>query len=263
MSGVNEHFPQFGANDPIVERGLNGMARFCERASLFPNVQGANVTANGNGVLIMPDAFDASIPFYNGDSVNSIPAYGVALLNGINTDGGSPLYKTKQPDVFGTQNNWLLNGGSVIPASSFGWGQAIPGMGPCGSSGFWAAYNTSDGTPLAKARWGLRSGSYLLRKSTYGFLIQGIVDSSAGIALVIPEPMFWFRGQPTADIASGASGDVTIFYKKVSTGVTQTNVLNDSSCTVLKTQNVRVLYNPDAEDDNVTQNPWQITDGYT
>jgi hypothetical protein len=259
MAGVNEKFCDFGADDEIVGRNLNGMARAIERLSLFPNVAGANITANGNGVNIMPDQFDPAILFYNADSVNSIPAYGVALLNGINTDSGTPMYKTKQPDTYGCQNNWLLNGGSVIPKSSYGWARAISGMGPCGSMGFIAAYNTGDGTPAAKQRWGLRSGSYLLRKNTYGFLIQGVYSASDGLALVIPEGMWWFRGQPTADIAAGATGTVTIFYNGSTTGVTMTNVLNDSDCTVKGSKNCRVLYNPDAEDIN----PWQITDGRT
>lgn len=211
MAGINEKLPQFFSTDEILARGLNTMARAVERVSLFPSVSGARVTADGNGVSIMPDQFDPAILFYNADSANSIPAYGIALLNGTNTDTGTPMFKVKQPDVYGCQSNWLLNGGSVIPKSSFGWGQAVFGMGPCGEVGFKAAYDSNDGTPAQGSMWGPQSGTYLLKKNSGGFQVQGIYDSTNHIAMVVPAPMLSLIGKTNAAIGKGASGVVNVW----------------------------------------------------
>jgi len=193
-------------------------------------------------------------------SGESIPPGSVLRATGFSRrTNGQTVITVAKPNTYGSQDmhfisNWC---GPTIADGKYGTCQDI-------SQPMLAAYASGDGTPAFGQRWGPRNNVWNLKKSTLGWRVIGLQSIPTGdtpltFAVVIREPMWWFRGQPTGDVAAGASGTVTIFYNGTTTSVTMANVLNDSSCTVKGSQNCRVLYNNDAEESS----PWQFTDAHT
>src|SRR4029450_10575415 len=93
--------------------------------------------------------------FYNGDT-NTIPSYGVCLLNGSQSAGNETVKfpKVKRPDTFGSQWSAIVNDAAPVAYQKWGKAQQTEVM--------IAAYDSSDGTPVPGENWGVRSGDYLL-----------------------------------------------------------------------------------------------------
>lgn len=188
-------------------------------------------------------------------SGESIPPGSILRATGFSRRiNGQTVVTVGKPNTYGSQDmhfvsNWCA---AAVADGKYGTCQDV-------SQPMLAAYTASDGTPAFGNRWGPRNAGWNLRKSTLGWRVVGLQtiatgDTPLNFAVVIREPMWWFRGQPTADIASGATGTVTIFYNGSTTGVTMANVLNDSSCTAKGSKNCTCEYMLDTEDSS----PWQL-----
>lgn len=111
------------------------------------------------------------LPVYN-DSGETIPAFAAMRISGI--VASTLEFKVAKPNSNNAVNNILFNGPVEIPAASFGIGTADT---PAG-----VRYDTADGTPSNGDEWGVSSADWKLRNARNGFLIQGVIDSSVGIA---------------------------------------------------------------------------------
>lgn len=256
-SGINPVLPSVARGDVIRGEHLDTVYSFVNRYSGMPRQGNAHVLVNAAGSFSNPLEREPYFNVYNGAN-SAIPAYGVALFNGAQMEASSvPLPLLKQPDTFGCQYNFAIASPSGIPSSATGLAQMV-GWGP-----LIAAYDSADGTPSAGQCWGPRNGTWLLKKNTGGFRILGVWDSSNHWALVWPEPMTSFRGQPTADIAAGNSGTVTIYTgaygSEASTGVTKSSIQNNSSCTVKGSQICRCVWDWDSSGSEL----WQFDVGKT
>ena len=165
--------------------------------------------------------------WYNSDS-STCPAFGVFRTTGLKavegvTSSQMPLpnlpINGAQPNTYGSQYTHFLNGPVEILTTRFGTFQDDDKM-------MIAAYDTSDGTPAAGESWGPRTGTWLLKKNTGGFMIIGNLNTTQGWALVKRVPFIRFHGVTDAAIAKDASGTVSIFY---GTGAGTDSTVNMSS----------------------------------
>ncbi len=188
-------------------------------------------------------------------NAGTIPAYGVVRVTGVSiVEAGRVVLTVDQPNAYGCQANCFINGTVAVSAGQYG---------SCMRAGALVAlYDTADGTPAFGDAWGPRSGTWKLKKNTGGFFCLGPpTNSGLGLALFAPLPMLSFRGQPTADVAAGASGTVNIYAgafgsETALSGQSISNVRNDSSCTVKGNQICTVIYVPD-------NGGWQFVNGKT
>lgn len=194
--------------------------------------------SNGAGIFTVPEPDDGML-FYNGDAT-TIPAYGVVLRNGVQAAGGPDFsIKAKRPDAWSCQENFLINGPNSVESTS--WGNAQFGDG----NTFIAAYDSADGTPAKDEFWGPQSGTYLLKKLTVGFIVDGVYDSTNHYVLVRSVTNYRFRGKPTADVPSLSIGTVNPWMNFNGTDTASTvnvSVYNGSSCTVKGGQLVWCLW---------------------
>lgn len=238
---------EFNKGDPLLASDLTALSRRIGPRGFNRGMH--TLAINGTTHSLIDDAPDPGISVFNGEAT-TVPAFGLVFINGKQDygDGVGDGYidiKIKRPDAYGCQDNCLIvdqYGIDATGANSQGYAQIYPP--------FRAAYDSSDGTPAAGEYWGPRSGSYLLRKNTGGFIVLGPYDTTNHFCLVLPSPMKSFRGQPTADVGAGASGTVTIYTgaygSEASTGVTMANVKNNSSCTVKGSQLCRCVWDWDS-----------------
>lgn len=237
--GANSAYPLFKAGEVISGGDLTAVSRQAYRANAINRSSGSAHIQNANGDCEVPAPSDGDILFWNG-AETTIPAFGIALLNGAQTIADTCFYKAKLPDTYGCQCNWILNGGTPLPSTTLGLAQSVFGGGCMpGLPGFIAAYDPADGTPSAGDRVGPRANTFLLKAKTGGFVVQGIYDSTNNLVLVVPEPMVSFRGKPSngsvpantfnfsVDIWWGSYGSETIV-----TGQTMPNCNNCTSCQI-------------------------------
>lgn len=169
-----------------------------------------------------------------GDPSNDCPAFGIMLTNGAKQiSTGWWVDQGKRPDTYGCQSNFLVATQQGVKTNAGGGAQAPSGFPPR----FVVAYDSADGTPAAGELWGPRSGTFLAKKNTGGFRVIKAFDTTNHWMLAYSEPFTLFRGTADADIAAGAQGTVSIFYRSSGTAYTDTtvnesNVLNDLDVTV-------------------------------
>lgn len=108
-------------------------------------------------------------------SGETIPAFAAMEITGLDTDTGE--FTVDIPSADNATANILFNGPVEIEADESGAGTYdMPAS---------ARYNTSDGTPGNGADWGVAANDWKLREGYSGFLIQGVIDSTNGVAVVI------------------------------------------------------------------------------
>jgi hypothetical protein len=166
---------------------------------------------------------------WNGEGSADCPAFGIMLHNGTQTSGTRILTKGKRPDTYGCQRNFFFANEAGITHGAEGTAQSV---GPWGPDMFIAAYDNSDGTPAAGEAWGPRSGTYLLKKNTGGFIVLGVVDSVNHYVLVKSDPMDFFRGIVSADVAAGGTGTITVHVGGTDTSQTISGIMNLTDCTI-------------------------------
>lgn len=163
------------------------------------------------------------IGVWNNEGTLDCPAFGIMLKSGIQITSSGIVIRARQPTVYGCQDNFVIADSEGV---DHGKGGAAQGMGPWGPGTFIAAYDSGDGIPATGERWGPRSGTWLLKKSTYGFIILDVYDSTNHYALVTSEPMLSFYGKNLGSaIAKNGHGDINIYFGAA-------NALADTSVTV-------------------------------
>lgn len=228
--GVNPSVPSWEKGDPIKADQLNELAQMLMRLSQAGRAGGANMTINGAGVFVQPCP-DVPGNLFSNSTGTTVPAYGIMLDDGAQANGAFPLPNVKQPDAYGCQRNFLINDSLPVPSGSNGLSQSP------GDNGYYIiAYDSNDGTPAKNESWGPRSGTYLAKKNTGGFIVQGIWDSTNHLMLAKSKPMEIVRGTIGADAAPDTSSTLTIFTgpygSETTTSQTISNVRNATDCTI-------------------------------
>jgi len=140
---------------------------------------------------------------FRNDSAESVPPFGIIRLTGSITRRRQTVLKAEQSNTYGSQFLHAINGPQKISASKYGLCTLdFPAI---------ARYDDSDGSPAFGEAWGPRNGDWKLRKSTAGFQIIGMPDSTAKVVLVARSPMLSFVGKTDAAINKGNSGTISIF----------------------------------------------------
>lgn len=174
------------------------------------------------------DDYDA-IGVKNGEATDC-PPFGIMLTNGSIAKDSWFVDIGKRPDVYGCQYNFLIATQDGVKAGKFGGAQS--GIG----NRYVVAYDSSDGTPAAGENWGPRSGTFLAKKNTGGFVVVKVVDSTKFWVLVRAEPMIAVNGTIASDLAPDASGTLTVFTgapgSETTTSQTISSVRNSSDCTL-------------------------------
>lgn len=135
------------------------------------------------------------LPVYN-NSGETIPAFAPMRISGM--VASTFEFSVSKPNANDAVSNILFNGPVEIPSGSYGMATAdMPAT---------VRYDTADGTPSNGDEWGVASGGWYLKNARAGFLIQGVIDSSNGVATAAPN-------------MSGAAGG----------GSASTNILLDGS----------------------------------
>jgi len=155
------------------------------------------------------------IEFVN-NAGSTIPPFGILRVTGTTILSNREILTVDQPNTFGSQYFHFVNSGQSVAAGKYG---------TC-FNGFpvSAAFTTGDGTPAFGQIWGPQSGTWLLKINTFGFRVVGTPDNTNGVVSVIRDPFLKFRGIANADIASGAVGTVSIYYRSDATTMTDTTV---------------------------------------
>lgn len=106
-----------------------------------------------------------SIPFTNSSSY-TMPAYGVGLVTGSNTESGGLFVPSVEETTSSPVCGMIVNGPVAVPSG--GYGEGYWGVGPV-----LCLYDTADGSPAVGDTWGIAFGSgtntFKLRKGYYGF----------------------------------------------------------------------------------------------
>ena len=245
-AGINFRTPEFKVpDDPAVEKALNDISRGVGMALSARFGGRSNVTMNSSGIFETPIPDENSIRFYNGDS-GSIPAYGIALIDGSQSTATKCITKTKKPDTYGCQTNWLINGPSAVATAKYGYGRTFGSGFDPDLPGLIVAYDPADGTPTAGMILGPVNGNYALKQKSQGFICQGVYDLTNNLALVTPSPITMLRGIITSgNIAAGATGTILVYYRSGSTAYTSSTysitALNDLNVTITNGVAVRCV----------------------
>jgi hypothetical protein len=146
---------------------------------------------------------------WRNDAASQCPAYGIIRITGETTSNDQAVLTGDQPNTYGSQYSHFVNGPIPVDAAS----GATKSYGVCTIIGrVCAAYTVGDGTPAFGEQWGPRTGTWLLKKNTGGFMVMGNVDATAGVVIVTQQPWLRFHGVTDDAIAKDASGTVSIFY---------------------------------------------------
>lgn len=201
MPGINDSFDEIHEGDRLSARWLNNLAGSVTRLSQMDRGRMRHLN-NACGIFTVPEP-DEGYLFYNGEGVTTLPAYGVAISNGVQAAGGPDFVpKVKQSIGYGCQKNFHVNGPNSVEAVAFGLGQFPIN----GSDLYIVAWDTTDGfTPAAGEMWGVQNGSYLIRKNYAGFRIEGVYDSTNHLALARSEPCYTILAKTTGSIAAHSS----------------------------------------------------------
>lgn len=141
---------------------------------------------------------------FRNDSAYQVPAFGILRITGFNTsDPEQPFFTIDRPNTYGSQYLHAINGPLAIEAN--GYGECTLGQYNT------ALYDTSDGTPAVGEMWGTRSGTFMLKKNTGGFVVLGVIYSTYGMVLVAPDPMLQLVAVPSAFVQHSASGTFSIW----------------------------------------------------
>lgn len=144
------------------------------------------------------------MPLFRNDSSEQIPPFAVLRLTGLVVlEQARVVLTADKPNTFGSQYLCAVNGPTPVAAGKLGVCTREPGVA--------ALYDSADGVPAFGERWGPRAGSWKLRKNTGGFVVHGVTNSAARLALVAPDPFVRFRGLTDAAIDKAASGTVSIY----------------------------------------------------
>lgn len=115
----------------------------------------------------------AWLPVHNG-SGETIPAFAAMRISGLQTTGEFTVAKPNTNDAV---NNIIFNGPCEIPNGLKGIATAdMPAA---------VRYDTADGTPVNGDEWGVAASDWKLRNARSGFLIQGVMDATVGIASAV------------------------------------------------------------------------------
>lgn len=113
---------------------------------------------------------------------------------------------------------YLLNGPAVITSNNYGSAQRKHYQ--------ISAYDT--GTPAVGETWGPKPSQFTLSKNYPGYRVIGVIDSTAKLALVVPEPIdkLLVKAPTSAKVAYNASGTFNIYVGPESSPVDSTMTLS-------------------------------------
>ncbi len=163
----------------------------------------------------------AAVKFFN-NSGEDVPEFGCVLLSNTQQMVSSLYMLGAKPSAYGAQYSHGFNIGGIVPQDSGG----LCSLGEMSL----AAYDPNDGAPNIGEIWGPRSGTWLLKKDTGGFLVIGAPDATNNTVLVLPVPMLQVYGKADADISKGSAGSFTIWAgtpgSETTTGITMAGIYN-------------------------------------
>jgi hypothetical protein len=153
----------------------------------------------------IPGANFFPVPFYN-DSGETIPAYGVMRVSGVQTRGAVPVITVNKPS--GTfQRLYLVNGPLPVSGSS----SQEPNFGTWASEAAFVLYDDSN-TPAYGEEWGPSNGSWEIKKYRYGFhILGGATGGDTDIVGVRQGIVSEFYGQTDGAHNKGSTGTISIF----------------------------------------------------
>ena len=146
------------------------------------------------------------------NSGEECPAYAVmevtaGVRGGANAYTEERLTITKPTSTF--NRLYLVNGPQAVAADKEGEGTWLMDD----AAGRPVLYASGDGTPAWGESWGAKASQWTLAKNRPGFLVTGANNTSAtnpytsGVQYIVNQ----LKGKPTANIAKGAAGTVTIW----------------------------------------------------
>lgn len=147
------------------------------------------------------------------NSGEECPAYAVmevtaGVRGGANAYTEERLTITKPTSTF--NRLYLVNGPQAVAANYEGEGTWLMDD----AAGRPVLYASGDGTPAWGESWGAKASQWTLAKNRPGFLVTGANNTTAtnpytsGVQYIVNQ----LKGKPTANIAKGAAGTVTIWY---------------------------------------------------
>jgi hypothetical protein len=141
---------------------------------------------------------------FRNESTETIPPFGVLRVTGVVVpEPGRVVLLADRPDTFGCQDRGMLNGAVPVASGQYG---VCTRTGPAAG-----LFEAADGVPVVGERWGPRPGGWRLRRHTGGFVIWGVTNASAGLALVQPWPMVSLLGKTDGLHGKNARATVSIW----------------------------------------------------
>lgn len=125
------------------------------------------------------------IPVKNSGS-QTIPAFGVVMLDGIELVEGKPTWKVKRP-TDSLQHQYFINSFKPIPQGKFGLVTAGP---------YFTLIDTSESSAAVETGWGPVKDQFYLKKYRPGFYCHGGYSTTpAKKAIFTAEPITTFQGK--------------------------------------------------------------------